>query len=39
MHNKTVAQLARGLREQAFSSVELTRSLLERIERLDTDYN
>jgi aspartyl-tRNA(Asn)/glutamyl-tRNA(Gln) amidotransferase subunit A len=39
MHDQTVAQLARGLREKRFSSVELTRHLLQRIEALDGRYN
>ncbi|MBN7795328.1 Asp-tRNA(Asn)/Glu-tRNA(Gln) amidotransferase subunit GatA [Parahaliea mediterranea] len=39
MHNQTVAQLARGLREKQFSSVEVTRHLLERIAGLDAQYN
>jgi aspartyl-tRNA(Asn)/glutamyl-tRNA(Gln) amidotransferase subunit A len=39
MHNKSVAQLALGLREQQFSSVELTRSFLDRIKALDGLYN
>ena len=39
MHQHTMAQLAQGLRDRAFSSVELTRHYLERIERLDPAYN
>ncbi|MFV0276367.1 MAG: Asp-tRNA(Asn)/Glu-tRNA(Gln) amidotransferase subunit GatA [Parahaliea sp.] len=39
MHDQTVAQLARGLREKRFSSVELTRHLLARIGRLDPALN
>lgn len=31
MHNKTIAELARGLRSGEFSSVELTRNFLDRI--------
>ncbi len=39
MHTKTIASLAAGLRARAFSSVELTRVLLERIARLDERLN
>jgi aspartyl-tRNA(Asn)/glutamyl-tRNA(Gln) amidotransferase subunit A len=39
MHNKTIAELAQGLRSKEFSSEELTRHYLERIERLDSNYN
>lgn len=39
MHKQTIAQLAKGLREKAFSSVELTRTYLERIAALDEQYN
>ncbi len=39
MHNKSLADLARGLREKDFSSVELTRHFLDRIERLDGGLN
>jgi aspartyl-tRNA(Asn)/glutamyl-tRNA(Gln) amidotransferase subunit A len=39
MHDKTVAQLIAGLKAREFSSVELTRCFLERIRRLDGDYN
>jgi len=39
MHKQTVAQLSQGLREKAFSSVELTRSYLDRIAQLDGTYN
>jgi aspartyl-tRNA(Asn)/glutamyl-tRNA(Gln) amidotransferase subunit A len=39
MHNKSVAQLVKGLRERQFSSVEVTRSYLDRIAALDTQYN
>ena len=35
MHHKTIAELAAGLRRGDFSSVELTRHFLARIERLD----
>lgn len=39
MHDQTVAQLATGLREKRFSSVELTQHLLDRIASHDPDYN
>ncbi len=39
MHRLTMAELAQGLRRQAFSSVELTQHYLERIGRLDSTYN
>ncbi len=39
MHNKTIAELSRGLREGDFSSEELTRHFLERINRLDNSLN
>ncbi|HSH42785.1 MAG TPA: Asp-tRNA(Asn)/Glu-tRNA(Gln) amidotransferase subunit GatA [Arenicellales bacterium] len=39
MHTKTLAELARGLRDRAFSSEELTRHYLERIKRLDGQLN
>ncbi|MCV6625013.1 MAG: Asp-tRNA(Asn)/Glu-tRNA(Gln) amidotransferase subunit GatA [Cellvibrionaceae bacterium] len=39
MHQMTIAQLAQGLREKAFSSTELTQHYLERIARLDPSYN
>jgi aspartyl-tRNA(Asn)/glutamyl-tRNA(Gln) amidotransferase subunit A len=39
MHKQTVAQLSKGLREKTFSSVELTRSYLQRIAQLDSQYN
>lgn len=39
MHTKSVAQLIEGLRERQFSSVEVTRSYLDRIAALDTQYN
>ena len=39
MHTKTIAELAAGLRAREFSSEELTRTLLERIERLDSQLN
>ena len=33
LHEKSIAELAAGLRQGAFSSVELVRHYLERIER------
>ena len=39
MHDKSVAQLVAGLRDRQFSSVELSRCFLERIARLDSNYN
>lgn len=39
MHTKTVAQLALGLQQKNFSSVELTQCFLDRIETLDLLYN
>ncbi|RDE19979.1 Asp-tRNA(Asn)/Glu-tRNA(Gln) amidotransferase subunit GatA [Motiliproteus coralliicola] len=39
MHNKTLAELAQGLANGAFSSVELTQSLLDRITTEDSRYN
>lgn len=39
MHDKTIAELSSSLRKAHFSSEELTRYLLERIERLGDDLN
>ncbi|MBI5463310.1 MAG: Asp-tRNA(Asn)/Glu-tRNA(Gln) amidotransferase subunit GatA [Gammaproteobacteria bacterium] len=39
MHNKTLAELAADLKAKAYSSEELTRSLLDRIARLDPQLN
>ncbi|RLQ21929.1 Asp-tRNA(Asn)/Glu-tRNA(Gln) amidotransferase subunit GatA [Seongchinamella sediminis] len=39
MHDMTVAQLARGLRDKTFSSVELTEAFLQRISEHDANYN
>ncbi|MFG1489900.1 Asp-tRNA(Asn)/Glu-tRNA(Gln) amidotransferase GatCAB subunit A, partial [Oceanospirillum sp. HFRX-1_2] len=39
MHNKTIAELAKGLADGEFSSVELTRHFLGRIDALDSQYN
>jgi aspartyl-tRNA(Asn)/glutamyl-tRNA(Gln) amidotransferase subunit A len=39
MHDKTIAELAQGLRDKEFSSVELTRHFLDRIERMNPELN
>jgi aspartyl-tRNA(Asn)/glutamyl-tRNA(Gln) amidotransferase subunit A len=39
MQNKTIAQLAADLRLRTYSSVELTRHYLDRIERFDPRLN
>ena len=39
LHTRTVAQLAAGLQKGEFSSVELTRAFLKRIEALDPKLN
>ncbi|WP_193165990.1 Asp-tRNA(Asn)/Glu-tRNA(Gln) amidotransferase subunit GatA [Microbulbifer hainanensis] len=39
MHQLTIAEIIRGLRDKQFSSVELTRHLLERIAQHDSNYN
>ncbi|MCK5639634.1 MAG: Asp-tRNA(Asn)/Glu-tRNA(Gln) amidotransferase GatCAB subunit A, partial [Gammaproteobacteria bacterium] len=39
MHNKTIAELSAGLKNGDFSSEELTRSFLARIEKLDPQVN
>ncbi|MDX1399688.1 MAG: Asp-tRNA(Asn)/Glu-tRNA(Gln) amidotransferase subunit GatA, partial [Oceanospirillum sp.] len=39
MHNKTIAELAKGLADGEFSSVELTQHFLGRIDALDSQYN
>ena len=39
MHKLTIAEISAGLRARRFSSVELTRKLLERIERLNDGLN
>ncbi len=39
MHNKTIAELSRGLAEAEFSSEELTRAYLDRIEKFDGQVN
>jgi aspartyl-tRNA(Asn)/glutamyl-tRNA(Gln) amidotransferase subunit A len=39
MHDKTIAELSRGLKEKAFSSEELTRHFLDRINKKNTDLN
>ena len=38
MHQLTLAEIARGLKDKTFSSVELTESLLARIAQLDPLY-
>ncbi len=39
MHDKSISELAAGLRAGSFSSLELTRHFLERIERLNPGLN
>jgi aspartyl-tRNA(Asn)/glutamyl-tRNA(Gln) amidotransferase subunit A len=39
LHHQTLAELAAGLRARRFSSVELTRHFLSRIERLNSELN
>ncbi|WP_444889615.1 Asp-tRNA(Asn)/Glu-tRNA(Gln) amidotransferase subunit GatA [Microbulbifer sp. DLAB2-AA] len=39
MHQLTIAEMIRGLQSKAFSSMELTRHLLARIQQLDSSYN
>ncbi len=39
MHEKSISELAAGLRSGAFSSIELTQHFLDRIERLDAELN
>ena len=39
LHEKTIRQLSKGLADKEFSSVELTRHFLERIERYDDQLN
>lgn len=39
MHKLTIAQLAKGLRDKSFSSVELTQHYIDRIKQLDGQYN
>ena len=39
MHTKNLAELSAGLKDKLFSSVELTRHFLDRIERLDGNIN
>lgn len=39
MHSKSIVELGAGLQTGEFSSVELTRHFLQRIERLDKDLN
>ena len=39
MHQLTLAQIARGLKDKTFSSAELTGALLARIQQLDPQLN
>ncbi len=39
MHEKTIRELSEGLKSKAFSSLELTESFLQRIDRLDPSIN
>lgn len=39
MHHLSISELAKGLREKTFSSVELTQHYLARIQRLDSELN
>ena len=39
MHKKTVAEISRSLQAREFSSVEITRHLLSRIDSLDKNLN
>jgi len=39
MHNKTISELAQGLRDKTFSSVELTQHFLDRIQQFDQELN
>ena len=39
MHQLTIAEIIRGLRDKQFSSVEITRHFLDRIGQLDQRYN
>ncbi|MEZ5529485.1 MAG: Asp-tRNA(Asn)/Glu-tRNA(Gln) amidotransferase subunit GatA [Porticoccaceae bacterium] len=39
MHNKTLAEILAGLNGGEFSSVEITRHFLDRIQKLDSQYN
>ena len=39
MHQKTIAELSKGLQAKEFSSEELTRAYLERISKLDPELN
>ncbi|WP_066962633.1 Asp-tRNA(Asn)/Glu-tRNA(Gln) amidotransferase subunit GatA [Microbulbifer sp. Q7] len=39
MHQLTIAEIVRGLRNKQFSSVEITSHLLERIQQLDSQFN
>ncbi|MGB1091613.1 MAG: Asp-tRNA(Asn)/Glu-tRNA(Gln) amidotransferase subunit GatA [Oceanobacter sp.] len=39
MHNKTIAEISRDLAAGAYSSVEITQNLLDRVAQLDSTYN
>ena len=39
MHNKSIAELAAGLKAKKFSSVELTQHYLDRIKKFDPTLN
>ncbi|WOX04910.1 Asp-tRNA(Asn)/Glu-tRNA(Gln) amidotransferase subunit GatA [Microbulbifer pacificus] len=39
MHQLTIAEIIRGLRDKQFSSVEITSHMLERIQQLDSQFN
>lgn len=39
MHNKTMADISRDLAAGAYSSVEITTELLQRVQQLDNQYN
>lgn len=39
MHNKTIAELSKGLAEGEFTSLELTQAYLDRIDQLDGEVN
>src|SRR5690606_10754918 len=39
MHNLTIAEIINKLQTKAFSSMEITRHFLDRIEKLDPRYN
>ena len=39
MHQLTIAELVKGLRNKDFSSADVTQHYLDRIQRLDGTYN